>query len=136
METLPRICMVYLQEYLGGCSNEEEVSGIPGRPTTDLLLSQVSKLTLSQVYIALLKFDIFFFVSFSVQFLVMVEGTSTLEFILTIVALVITFPILFFAGFAAKRESVTAMCCTIFLYFAAMAYFLFKLVRMYDASYE
>lgn len=87
-----------------------------------------------QVYIALLKFDFFFFLSFSVQFLVMVEGTSRLEFVLTVVALIVTIPILFFAGFSAKKESVTAMCCTIFLYFAAMAYFLFKLVRMYDAS--
>lgn len=87
-----------------------------------------------QVYIALLKFDFFFFLSFSVQFLVMVDGTSNLERALTAVALFITIPILFFAGFSAKKESVTAMCCTIFLYFAAMAYFLFKLVRMYDAS--
>lgn len=88
----------------------------------------------TQVYIALLKFDFFFFVSFSVQFLVVVAGTSYIELGLTLAVLVLTIPVLFLAGYWTRRESVVGMCLVIFFYFCGMAYFLFKLVRMYDSS--
>jgi len=89
---------------------------------------------LVQVYIALLKFDFFFFLSFSVQFLVVVSGTSYVELGLTLAVLVLTIPVLFLAGYWTRRESVNGMCVIIFFYFCGMAYFLFKLVRMYDVD--
>ncbi|KAI8933872.1 hypothetical protein NX059_009570 [Plenodomus lindquistii] len=87
-----------------------------------------------QIYIALLKFDFFFFLAFTVQFLVVVDNTKTLELALTCVALVITFFLLFAAAFWVRRESVAGMMIIIFVYFVALAYFLFKLIRMYVAD--
>lgn len=87
-----------------------------------------------QIYIALLKFDFFFFLAFTVQFLVAVENTKTVELALTIAALVITFFLLFLAAWWVRRESVFGMIVIIIFYFVALAYFLFKLVRMYAAD--
>ncbi|KAF1944603.1 hypothetical protein EJ02DRAFT_340462 [Clathrospora elynae] len=87
-----------------------------------------------QIYIALLKFDFFFFLAFTVQFLVVVKNTKPLELALTATALVITFFLLFLAGYWVRRESVPGMIGIIFVYFIAMGYFLFKLIRMYVAD--
>ncbi|KAL4884524.1 hypothetical protein BJY04DRAFT_215487 [Aspergillus karnatakaensis] len=85
-----------------------------------------------QIYIALLKFDFFFFLGFTVQFLVIVTNRQDIEFALTTAAIPVTIIILLFAAFFVRRESSIGMIAIILLYFAAMAYFLFKLVRMYQ----
>lgn len=88
-----------------------------------------------QIYIALLKFDFFFFLAFTVQFLVIVGSNFTdFEFYLTIVAVPITVCFLFFAAFVTRRESYYGQAIMVVVYFAAMAYFIFKLVRMYDTG--
>lgn len=90
---------------------------------------------LLQIYIALLKFDFFFFLAFTVQFLVIVGSNFTdFEFYLTIIAVPVTVCFLFFAAFVTRRESYIGQAIMIVVYFAAMAYFIFKLVRMYDTS--
>ncbi|OQO11931.1 hypothetical protein B0A48_03658 [Cryoendolithus antarcticus] len=88
-----------------------------------------------QVYITLLKLDFFFFLAFTVQFLVIVGGSfKDAEIILTIIAIPVTIIILWLAAVVTRRESYAGQACIIVIYFAAMAYFIFKLFRMYDNS--
>lgn len=92
-----------------------------------------------QIYIALLKFDFFFFLGFTVQFLVVVSVGSNIsnsEFGLTIAAIPVTIVILLCAALFTQRENKVGMWCIIVLYFGGLAYFFFKLVRIYQPGHE
>lgn len=70
------------------------------------------------------------------QFLVIVTQTNQVEFYLTIAAIPITILILLMAGYWTRRESVWGMIFIILLYLAGSAYFIFKLVRIYQPGHS
>ena len=70
------------------------------------------------------------------QFLVIVTGLADAEFGLTIAAIPITIVILFMAAFWTRRENKFGMILTIFCFFCGLAYFIFKLARMYQQGHE
>jgi hypothetical protein len=71
-----------------------------------------------------------------VQFLVIVTGKTDAELGLTIAAIPITVLILFMAAFWTRRENKFGMVITIVLFICGLAYFIFKLARMYSKSHE
>ncbi|CAM1504477.1 Fc.00g020680.m01.CDS01 [Cosmosporella sp. VM-42] len=89
-----------------------------------------------QIYIALLKFDFFFFLGFIVQFVVVVARKDDPEFALTIATIPVTIVILLVAAFFTRRENKAGMVIVILLYLGGLSYFVFKLVRIYQPGYK
>lgn len=89
-----------------------------------------------QVYIALLKFDFFFFIGFTVQFLVVVGGKTDAELWLTSAAIPVTVAILLAAAWFTQKEWKWGMVSIMVLYLGGLAYFIFKLSRIYDADHR
>lgn len=88
--------------------------------------------TTFQIHRALLIFDFFFFVGFTVQFIViMIAKKNSVEFILTVCVLPLTLLVLFASDFATTREIKSITISTIILFLASCAYVVFKVVRLY-----
>lgn len=85
---------------------------------------------------AVIIFDVFFFVGFTLQFIIVVLQTNDVEFFLTIVVIPLTIVVLGLALFFVRREQVSGVYFFLVVCFAGMAYFLFKLIRVYIATGE
>ncbi|GAA5829580.1 hypothetical protein JCM5353_006793 [Sporobolomyces roseus] len=87
---------------------------------------------LYQIFVALLKFDAFAFLGFEIQFLVLVTGTRTTEFVLTIVSLPIILIALALTAVVVRIESRIGVYVSLLCQAAGMAYFAYKLARIYS----
>jgi uncharacterized membrane protein len=74
------------------------------------------------------------FLGFEVQFLVLVGNTSDGERWLTVAAIPITILLLLFAAWCTQHENLIGMIVTFAVYLCMVAYFIFKLVRMYSSE--
>ncbi|KAG0023041.1 hypothetical protein BGZ81_008275 [Podila clonocystis] len=89
-----------------------------------------------QIYLVLIKIDLFFFVGFSIQFifLTLAKQTNDPEYWVTIFFLPATLLILMVAVYAVRHESRRWMAFFLTTMLAGVGYFIFKVVRMYHGS--
>ncbi|TNY18852.1 hypothetical protein DMC30DRAFT_422358 [Rhodotorula diobovata] len=87
---------------------------------------------LYQVFACVLKFDAFFLAGFSLQFLILVTGTPTVEFVLTIVALPISLIALVLFAVTVRAENRIGVYCSFVVQAAGMAYFAYKISRIFN----
>ncbi|KAJ3105257.1 hypothetical protein HDU97_008280 [Phlyctochytrium planicorne] len=84
-----------------------------------------------QIFLMLLKLDVFFIFGFGIQFLVLVIIPTDPEFALTIAAIPVLMTFLALAVYAVRREDKWIMALFMFGLLLGLAYFVFKLVRIY-----
>ncbi|KAL1918349.1 uncharacterized protein VTP21DRAFT_3009 [Calcarisporiella thermophila] len=84
-----------------------------------------------QIFILFIKLDFFFFLGFTLQFLVLVLHEGDIEYPLTIILIPLTLIILFIAVWSVRHESRTMMVVFLVTLACGFAYFGFKIVRMY-----
>jgi len=86
-----------------------------------------------QIYLVLIKVDLFFFVGFSIQFiyLTLTKRSEDPEYWITIFVLPATLLILWVAVYAVRHESRKWMWTFLFSMLCGVVYCVFKVVRMY-----
>ncbi|OCH96575.1 hypothetical protein OBBRIDRAFT_743369 [Obba rivulosa] len=83
-----------------------------------------------QIFLCLVKFDLFFWIGFSVQFIWLVLSAHNVEFYLTYAALPLSIVVLIEGHLAARHENKYMMITFMTGCAAAMVYFMYKLVKV------
>ncbi|KAM6497934.1 hypothetical protein JOM56_005882 [Amanita muscaria] len=83
-----------------------------------------------QVYECLIKFDVFFWAGFSVQFIVLVLSSADWEYYVTIAALPLSLVLLVEGHLAARHESKMMMITFMSGCVGALVYFVYKLIKV------
>jgi len=83
-----------------------------------------------QIFLCLVKFDLFFWVGFSVQFIWLVLNEHNAEYYLTCLAFPLSILVLIDGHFAARYENKWAMFAFMTGCAGAMVYFMYKLVKV------
>lgn len=86
------------------------------------------------IYLTLLKYDFFFFLGFTLQFIVIVLNSRDIEFGFTIAMIPVTVIWLYLAHYFVQRESTRGMMAILVVFVGGLAYFLFKAIRMYQPN--
>lgn len=82
----------------------------------------------------LLKLDFFFFLTFSSQFVMLVLHPGDIELALTLASIPFSVVAIIMALYALRQENKTWMVLFMGYNILGIAYFLFKLIRMYDPT--
>lgn len=99
--------------------------------------TQMKKMYLHyQIFVLLLKLGVFFFMGFSLQFLVLVLSADDPEFWLNILAFPITLLILVVAVYGVRYENRQLMYLFISGLFLAAIYFVYKIIKIYKPGDE
>jgi len=87
-----------------------------------------------QIFLCLVKFDLFFWVGFSVQLIYLVLSAKDMEYYLTILALPLSLLLLIEGHLAARYENKWLMGSFILGCLAACVYFVYKLFRIWEQA--
>ncbi|ORY03609.1 hypothetical protein K493DRAFT_276409 [Basidiobolus meristosporus CBS 931.73] len=89
-----------------------------------------------QIFLLLIKMDVFFFLGFCVQFLVLVLRGSDVEIPLTIAALPLMVLTLVLAIYGMRRENKIMVKIFLFGLFCGAGYFAFKIIKMWIQRHD
>ncbi|EGV63438.1 hypothetical protein CANTEDRAFT_123705 [Yamadazyma tenuis ATCC 10573] len=85
-----------------------------------------------QVHRSLLVFGFFFFLAFTIQFIIiMVRDKTSVEFILTVIVIPLTIVLLVLSDLGVGRENLWLTGGCLMVYLGGIAYVLFKMIRLF-----
>lgn len=91
-----------------------------------------SMYSIFQIHRVCLIFDFFFFLGFTIQFIViMINDKTSPEFIITVIILPLSILILFISDYSVTRELLWLSCLIVVLYCGGITYVLFKTIRLF-----
>lgn len=89
-----------------------------------------------QIFVCFLKYTGFFGLAFCIAYLILVSTRDDAEFGLTIAAIPAAIVVLFLSAIAVQKELRSLMCFCVLCMLAGVAYFVFKITRIFEPETE